>query len=153
MAEPDESPHLFDLKMLFYHDPSDYEVQNIANGIVEKYGSGAMRRVNAALNNWRSNWDTRSIRDILDENSTFAGDPVRFWWLAKYFLVIHFFRGRIGKDDEIFPLVSYKLSTHDGMQIQWQVVNWLLRFRSRGQTEDCSGASFLSQIIRRSNIF
>jgi hypothetical protein len=133
----------------------NHDVANIADEIVNKYGSEAMKRANSALSAWRRNWDLRRIHDVHDKDNTSAfSHPLNFWVLAKLFLVLHFFRNHTsastgGKQDSEFLLFSQNAAcTIDTkIRLQVQVINWLSKIRRRQHTDLLPAEDFMSQVI------
>lgn len=71
---------------------ADYDIANIANEIVAKYGSESMQRVNSYLDAWQRNWHARRLHDMYDERRGAFTHPMNFLLLAKLFIILHFFR-------------------------------------------------------------
>lgn len=71
---------------------ANYDIANIANEMVAKYGSESMRRVNSYLDAWQRNWHARRIHDMYDDRRGAFTHPMNFLLLAKLFIIVHFFR-------------------------------------------------------------
>lgn len=139
----------------------NYNIANIANEIVGKHGSGAIRRVDDALNAWLRNWNARQVHDIYDERHSAFTHPLNFWLLAKLFLVLHFFRNRyhrhipgIGedgqpeRDSELHAFYdSNNGAAHGRLATQVQVIGWLSKLRRQREGSLLSGGSFLSEVL------
>ncbi len=144
------------LSSLLHRDLLNHDVAKIANDVVTKYGSEAMKRANAALDAWRRNWDVRRMQDIYDERNSAFSHPLNFWLLAKLFVVLHFFRNHVSgnsfdgqQQNTEFLAFSY---ANDGsasgrITVQLQVIDWLSRIRQRRDRQPLSAESFLSQVI------
>lgn len=126
-------------------------ISAVADDLVSKYGSEALKGVNRALDTWRRTWDLRSGRDIEHSNSTFSGDPMRFWWLAKLCLGLHFYRHRIRENSEfaLSPNTGGTGDAQDRMQIQSKVLNWWFRLRHQDDSAQPTHGSLLSRVMKR----
>lgn len=139
----------------------NYDVANIANEIVAKYGSDAIKRVNDALNAWLRNWDARRAHDIYNERHIAFTHPFNFWLLAKLFVVLHFFRHRYhrditGMDKDGQPEGDSGLhafynpnngTAQDRLATQVLVIGWLSKFRKQREGSLLSVGSFLSEVL------
>ena len=141
---------------LLQRDLLNHNVANIANDVVTRYGSDAMKRANNALNAWRRNWDVRRIHDIYDERHSAFTHPLNFWLLAKLFVVLHFFRNHVSRSDDDGQHQSPEFlafaRANDGIAsgriiVQLQVIEWLSRIRQRPDGQSLSAESFLAQVI------
>jgi hypothetical protein len=147
---------------LLNRDLLNYDVANIANEIVAKYGSDAIRRVNDALDAWRRNWDARQLHDIYGERHVAFTHPFNFWLLAKLFIVLHFFRNRYhrftpvmggdgaqpGGESELHAFFNPSNGTaQDRLATQVQVIGWLSKFRRQREGSLLSVGSFLSEVL------
>lgn len=150
------------LSNLLNRDFLNYDVANIANNIVDKYGSVSIRRVNNALDAWLRNWNARRVRDIYDERHTAFTHPLNFFLLAKLFLVLHFFRNRyqrhasvIGEDgqpEQDSELHHFYNNSNNGaaqgrLKTQMQVIGWLSKLRRQREGGLLSAGSFLSEVL------
>ena len=144
------------LSKLLRHDLLNHHIVKITNDLVDRQGSDAMKRANAALDAWHRNWDLRKSRDIYGERNSAFSHPLNFWLLAKIFIVLHFFRNHPSiisnnqqqQDTEFFAFFD----TNDGtaskrIAVQLQVIDWLSRIRHRREREPLSAESFLSQVF------
>ena len=147
------------LSALLNRDLLDYDVANVADEIVGKYGSDAIRSVNHALNAWLANWNARRVHDMYHENHVAFTHPFNFWLLAKLFLVLHFFRNRYPisgiiqdgqpeRDSELQGFYNPSSGTaRDRLNTQVQVIGWLSMFRRQREGSLLSAGSFLSKVL------
>lgn len=116
-----------------------------ADKVVGQYGTETLKHINNVLGKWHVIWSGRISRDFLQENRTFSGDPVRFWWLAKLYLVLHFYRHVIAKDSEF--AISGGGDDQARLQTQLKVIGWLRNLQHGkndvGLAPDCYMAQFL----------
>ena len=144
------------LSKLLHHDLLNHHIANIANDLVDRQGSDAMKRVNAALDAWHRNWDLRKSRDIYGKRNSAFSHPLNFWLLAKVFVVLHFFRNHPwiidnNKKQQETEFLAF-FDANDGtsskrIAVQLQIIDWLSRIRHRRETEPLSAESFLSQVF------
>jgi hypothetical protein len=134
----------------------DHDVASIANDVVARYGSEAMRGINNDLNCWRRNWDARRLHDVHAERNTHFSHPLNFWILAKLFVVLHFFRHYVPSptDHSLQPNRGFFAfsSGNDGttrgkIKRQAQVVDWLSRIRRQQDAQPLMAECFMSQVI------
>ena len=123
-------------------------ITTLADELVMKYGSPTMTRMNDVLNNWHHSWTIRKSHDPFKENRTFLCDPMRFWWLAKLYLVLHFHRDKIRKDSEWQALGSEFADEHSKAQTQLKVVSWLLQLRRPQDEVTSSTEHYLAHLLR-----
>jgi hypothetical protein len=152
---------------LLNRDLLNYDIANIANKIVGKHGSAAIRRIDDALDAWLRNWNARRVQDIYDERHSAFAHPVNFWLLAKLFIVLHFFRNRYDRhvlgmgeggqserDSELYAFYNSNNGTAQGkLALQVQVIGWLSKLRRQREGSLvsggslASGGSFLSEVL------
>ena len=137
-----------DLSSLLHQDFSGNFITTLADEVVSSCGSPALKRINSTLDTWRVNWDLRTSRDTNHENRTFSGDPLRFWWLAKLYLVLHFYKHSIRKGSEFALLEAGRGDDLGKMQIQLKIASWLSRFRRRKDEVPLSAECNLAQIVK-----
>lgn len=120
----------------------------LANDLVARHGTPTVVRMNEILDNWHQSWELRKSHDLMQENRTFSCDPIRFWWLAKLFLVLHLHRHSIVHDSEWAALGSEPKDEHAKSQTQLKVVSWLLQFRQPNEEVTQLTEHYLSRFVR-----
>ncbi len=126
-----------------------------ADEIVSKYGSETTRRINRALDVWHFNWNLRGSDDSEYERYTFTGDPLRFWWLAKLYLIlyIHHFQSPESQKLILLNTSTFASDVQKRMTYQTEILSWLLQFRQQEFHEEQYGqGSILCKIMNRSDI-
>ncbi len=137
-----------DPSSLLQEDFSGNSITTLADELVSRHGSSILKRINSMLDRWRVNWDLRSCHDLKQENRTFSGDPVKFWWLAKLYLVLHFYRHVIRKGSE-FAIPGAGCADKQGrIQIQLKIISWLFRFRRQKDEVRSWNECYLAQIMK-----
>lgn len=147
---------------LLSRDHISYEVVIIANELVTRFGSDAIKRVNKAFDNWQRNWKARLVRDIYDEKHEAFSHPTNFWLLGKLFLVLLFFRNR--ERDETFDADDMVLEDNPDMlsfmkfidgsaasrlAAQAQVISWLSKIRQRREGRSLRTENYMSQVLNK----
>lgn len=143
------------LSNLLYRDLLNHNIVNIANELVNQYGSSEMRRTNVVLNLWHRNWLSRRVNDTHDQQNRAFSHPLNFWLLAKLFVVLHFFRHCISdtsenmelQNPEMLAFLSEDESIVGKIRSQVQIIIWLSRIRQGQGMKPSSTRSFLSQVI------
>ncbi|KEF51619.1 uncharacterized protein A1O9_12254 [Exophiala aquamarina CBS 119918] len=113
-----------------YNDFSGSFITTLADDLVLSHGSKAMQRINMLLNRWSQSWELRKNRDTTRENCSFSGDPLRFFWLAKLYIVLHFYRFALKNDSE-FAVSTTGASSEHKRPAHLRIISWLSRFRER----------------------
>jgi hypothetical protein len=113
-----------------HNDFSGRLITTLANDLVATHGSAMMRRMNMLLNRWLQSWEFRETRDTTRENCSFSGDPLRFFWLAKLYIVLHFYRFTLTKNSEFAVSITGAPSDHK-QPAHLRIISWLSRFRER----------------------
>lgn len=129
-------------------DSSGPSVTAIADRIVKICGSPAIRRIDNALNSWRSTWDLRQNRDIQREDYSFKGDPLPFWWLAKLYLILHY--NIVQADSEFAAPRAEGQEGHRKTAVQRKIVGWLSSFRGNRYAMDRTAESWLPDLMKPS---
>lgn len=117
----------------------------LADGLVAKHGSPTVVRMNGILNSWHQSWELRKSRDLAQENRTFSCDPMRFWWLAKLYLVLHFHRY---SNSEWAALGHEPTDEQAKAQTQLKVVSWLMQFRKSNEEVTSSTEHYLAPLVK-----
>ena len=131
-------------------DPSGPSVTAIADRTVEVCGSPAVRKINNALDSWRTTWDKRNNRDVGREDGTFKGDPLPFWWLAKLYLALHYHSHILRADSEFATPRAEGLDGGAKTAVQRKIVGWLSSFRGQRCAVDFEAESWLSHLMKPS---
>lgn len=144
-SSTDDSVQLNHLK----RDLSGDSVALYADSVVSRSGSIEVKRANAVLNAWHSTWEARHVHEYENENITFKGDPLRFWWLAKLLLVAHVQSHVINQDGEL-AIPSPNAADEKGkIALQTKLVKWLARFRREGKEVDLPDeVNILSELMK-----
>lgn len=136
-----------------------YNIAEVANDLVMKYGFDGIKRINQALDAWKRNWDNRQRHDVHGENHTAFSHPINFWMLAKLFIVLHFFRNQYINTDstELFDSSHDKglhlfytmdrSKTDSRLAIQGYIIGWLSLIRRQKGDRQLTTGSFLSQVL------
>jgi hypothetical protein len=114
----------------FHDDFSGKYITSLADVLVDQYGTAIMRRMNTLLGRWYQSWECRKSRDAARDNRTFSSDPLRFFWLAKLYIVLHFYRHALKKDSE-FAVPDPEAPSDRRNQAHLRIMSWLLRFQER----------------------
>lgn len=150
------------LQGLLNRDHISYEVVIIANELVTRFGSDAIKKVNNAFDNWQRNWKARLVRDIYDEKHEAFSHPTNFWLLGKLFLVLLFFRNSDKDDgldgdemvlDDSSDMLSF-IKFVDGSAVnrlaaQAQVIGWLSKIRQRREGRSLRTENYMSQVLTK----
>ena len=147
-TSPTSDHQTADPSSLLHEDFSGTSITTLADGLVSRHGSSTLKRINGMLDRWRVNWDLRSRHDLKQENRTFSGDPVKFWWLAKLFLVLHFYRHVIRKGSEFAILGAGYGDKQSKVQIQLKIISWLFRFRRQKDEVRSWNECYLAQMMK-----
>ena len=122
----------------------------LADELVGQHGTATLKHINNILGKWHVIWSRRISRDFMQENRTFSGDPVRFWWLAKLYLVLHFYRHVIAKDSEF--AISGGGDDQAKVQTQLKVIGWLQQFQQQGKDDVAlSPYCYMAQFVKSSD--
>ena len=128
--------------------PSGPNITAIADRTVKIHASPAIGRVDNALNAWRTTWDLRRNQGSQNEQPTFKGDPLPFWWLAKLYLLLHY-HGHI-----VQPGTEYSSPRPDAPDddaktaIQRKVVGWLSSFRGKSVKLGAETENWLPELMK-----
>lgn len=124
-------------------------VSQLANEISVERGSGILSHVNDILNTWRASWDAQyALETDQYRRWFFSGDPLRFWWLAKLYLVLYACRSTITEESEFFPFFRKPVADNgERIQLQARILTWLTRFRKGVNMHLPLGSSYLSQVM------
>lgn len=133
-----------------HQDLSGPSVTAIADRVVEVRGSSTIKRINDALNSWRTTWDLRKNHDSQGENCTFKGDPLPFWWLAKLYLALHYNAHIVQADSEFATPRAEGLDGHGKTTVQRKIVGWLSSFRGQRYAVDLTTESCLPDLMKPS---
>lgn len=131
-------------------DPSGPSVTAIADRTVQVRGSPAIRRINNALDSWRTTWDRRNSRDVAREEGSFKGDALPFWWLAKLYLALHYHARDLRADSEFATPRAEGLDGYCKAVVQRKIVGWLSRFRGQRCAVDFEVESWLPHLMKPS---
>ena len=136
-----------DLLSRLEKDCSGNSVTMVANELVSTHGTSTLRWLNGIFDKWQSVWALRGNHDSKYENRTFSADPVRFWWLAKLYIILHFVRNSIQSGSKFAVLETGTGDLEDMRQVQRKVVRFLLGFRSRKEDVYLSQECYLSSVL------
>jgi hypothetical protein len=131
-------------------DLSGPSVADLADRIVKAHGSPQIHRMNGSLNSWRTTWDLRNMHDNHRESVTFKGDPLPFWWLAKLYLVLHYYTHFLTADSEFATSRGEGLNGTGKTIVQRKIVGWLSSFRGQRCNVDWSAESWLPDLMKPS---
>lgn len=129
------------------NDRCGNSVAALADEVVARHGSPTLQWLNRIFDRWRKVWDCRCSRDFKQENRTFSADPVRFWWLAKLYLALHFDRSSILKSSDFAVLDAVNGPEDDAKQLQLKILRLLLGFRQRKEDLELSKECYLSSVV------
>jgi hypothetical protein len=147
LSEMPESDSINAIKRL-KEDPSGSNITSIADEALATHASPIIRRVDNALNAWRTTWDLRRNRDSKHEPCTFKGDPLPFWWLAKLYLLLHY-HGHILQPDNEYASPRAEAPDNCGKTvIQRKVIGWLSSFRGRKLNVDAKTENWLPDLMK-----
>ena len=107
----------------------------LADTAINIYGSPAMKHLNTTLKTWRLIWDQRQVRDQECESDTFSADPLPFWYLAKLYLVLHFYGELVGDGSEFRVPRGKAGQERWKVGVQDKIVTWLNEFRRQACEE------------------
>ena len=110
--------------------------------------------MNRILDTWRSYWELRGPEDSEQENYTFSGDPLRFWWLAKLYLILS-----IHQQQSLLEAVDLSPDNHQfiasdaqrRLKFQSKILSWLLQCRQEDKRIEQSEqrGTILCRIMKR----
>ena len=129
-------------------DHSGPSVTKIADRMVKVHGSPMIRRINNALDAWRTTWDLRNYHDNQREDCTFKGDPLPFWWLAKLYLVLHYNAPTLEPDSEFATPRAEGMDGHRKTAVQRKIVGWLSSFRGQSCAVESTAESWLPDLMK-----
>jgi hypothetical protein len=112
------------------------------------HGSTQMHRINGSLNSWRTTWDLRNTHDSQRAKVTFKGDPLPFWWLAKLYLVLHYYAPVLTADSEFATPRAEGLDSTGKTIVQRKIVGWLSSFRGQRCNVDWSAETWLPDLMK-----
>ena len=146
LSTPAASP----ITRILDNDLANGDIADIANDLVEKYGSRSIQHANNTLNAWRRNWGARKIRDLIkDDDCRAFNHPLGFWFLLKLLIVLHFFRNDDGSNNlqQSNMMRAYSVSTSDRLIVQERVIGWLSRIRRIGNSGSLPSPIYLSHVL------
>ena len=129
-------------------DLSGPSVADLADRIIKTHGSLQMKGISGSLNSWRTTWDLRNMHDSQREGVTFKGDPLPFWWLAKLYLVLHYYAHILTADSEFATSRAEGLDGTGKTIVQRKIVGWLSSFRGQRSNVDWSAESCLPDLMK-----
>ncbi|KAL2785025.1 hypothetical protein BJX66DRAFT_70274 [Aspergillus keveii] len=123
-------------------------VSQLADEISSQRCSETLSHINDLLNTWRASWDAQYADETPQGRGLpWSSDPLRFWWLAKLYIILYACRSIITEESEFFPFLSRPGG--DGMEpvrLRSRIVSWLLKFR-KGVDVRLQLGSYLSQVM------
>jgi hypothetical protein len=127
---------------------ADNSIVALADDLVAAQDSATLKNINRTLDMWRTNWDLRGCQAFRQEKRTLSTDPVKYWWLAKLYLVLHLSRHSIHKASEFaIPESGSKNEQEKLQEIQLKVLGWLSRFRKGREDMALSSECYLAEVV------
>ena len=123
-------------------------IESLADHAASSRGSYTIRRVNSALQSWKTTWHNRDFRDADYEDHTFVCDPLPWWWLAKLYIFLHCSSYTIRPGSEFAVPRATDTNSKCKLETQEKIMSWLARFR-RGEDNHLQNAvTFLSALMK-----
>jgi len=138
---------MHNLDFRVFEDLSGPAISTLADQAIEKYPSNGIKTVNAILNAWHTSWTLGQHCASDHEQHYFSRDPLPFWWLAKFYLILWCCSHLIDEQSEFSRPRHKGACVTQRVQSQVKVVGWLHRFRGGQATADPQSMNYLSYLM------
>lgn len=126
----------------------DDSIPALANELVARNSLPTLQHINSSLDRWRAIWDSRDCQGLRQERITLSTDPLRYWWLAKLYIILHAYKDLIYNGSE-FAISETGSSYEQGksQEIQLKILSWLSRFQRCASKKVSSTECYLATVV------
>lgn len=90
-----------------------------------------MRYINKLLDRWYQCWKAGETVNTAQHKHSTSRDPLRFFWLAKLYVILHFYRQTLQQEIELGGDHDAIQAGSRGEHSHLRAICWLLRLRDR----------------------